>query len=993
MLLCLLLAIAGVVPLSAGGQKESPVAHAKAMIAQKDYAGALKLLAAIQRDNPELRDQVQTLIDEVYAIKDRYNIIIAQLSKAQEAEDDDAMQKLMAEAQELDPQASAGIGRGIGVRVAFLKLMNDAADLLAAGKPVDALAKYLLPLKDPAAAGVDLQKPEFNAAGYGTLVSASVADSASRILASADRELAAVDAATGVPAAVGSLLGAALSAGSLPAFDAATSPLLRASTDEGRVRGAAASLADLNRTLAGTGGRVKPDPYLEYLVWLARGREDKTEGIAEAIDRIWAGLARAVLTTAQARATSSYAGAVSRFQAGASVEADTAFADAYYAGVIAVKAAALAGSSLKTSASVGWALAAAHKDEAKRILGDAAAAQAHASESAGYRTLIAQRAAIDALPSPQSLPADRFSEVRASLSSAMDAMTASAAQWTARAGTLRFRMSSGLVPADAPDSTTRVAEAFSSYLEELHQRDSAYGVQLATLESSGFATVLANAVAMRRKAQDLVNATVDGVPTPGAPRKPSDAIALYTSAADTLAGLRRDLDAFRVRWQADEQPWVVGSPGLSALLKSNEELAAQAGKESAETSRLSDLALTQHANAVGKRKEADSVFSAANKAFTQKSYDNARANFIAARDLYAEALVFEDDPVALKVYSTDIPTALKKIDDTTRAQKLADVDALFAAGRKQFNNGEFLKAFNTLQDALSGWRILQGDEPYPALEDLITQVRGALEASGGRDLEPTDSRADTVNAFFSNASAKVSQADTLAKSSPERVHLLNEALENVQYALELVPVYRGAKALQLRIKKDLAPNDAQFGDQADKEIGEILAAYNAGSTNASTAYFQLKDYYVFRPKYPGLTDLLSRLEVSLGFKSAPISSANISESDSQYRNAADLYRLGTEDSFRSALKNLNQAIALNPGNSRALELRRTILLKLGSPEVSVLSAADLTRFNDAKRLITNNDYPGAYQVLDQLMTKDGGRNKTYAPLASAWLLARQTLGL
>ena len=272
----------------------------------------------------------------------------------------------------------------------------------------------------------------------------------------------------------------------------------------------------------------------------------------------------------------------------------------------------------------------------------------------------------------------------------------------------------------------------------------------------------------------------------------------------------------------------------------------------------------------------------------------------------------------------------------------------------------------------------------------MAQVRIALQASGGRDLDPTDSRAPSVNGYVSISYGKVIQAEALPKTSSQRTQLLKDALATVQNALDIVPVYRTASVLKLRISKDLAQNDAQFNAQADNEIRALIQAYNSGKLAADKAYFQLKDYYDVRPSTQ-LKDLLASLEVKLGLRIIPISTTDVSLSDQKYKEASDFYQAGTPESLDTAKASLDQAIALNPNNARALALRRTILLRLGSPEVSVLSKDDLVAFNNAQRFMQNEKYDQAFPILDGLMNK--GSNKTYAPLRAAWQLAKTKLGV
>jgi predicted nucleic acid-binding Zn-ribbon protein len=136
LILCFVLALAAATPLFAGGQKESLIQQANALIASKDYDAASRLLAAIQKEHPELTDQTQALQDTIYAVHEKTNAVEKKLGEAKAAEDDVAMQSLLAELQQLDPKRALTVSQSTKTRVAFLRLMKDADALLSAGKQI-----------------------------------------------------------------------------------------------------------------------------------------------------------------------------------------------------------------------------------------------------------------------------------------------------------------------------------------------------------------------------------------------------------------------------------------------------------------------------------------------------------------------------------------------------------------------------------------------------------------------------------------------------------------------------------------------------------------------------------------------------------------------------------------------------------------------------------------------------------------------------------------
>ncbi|HUI70611.1 MAG TPA: hypothetical protein VL354_08795, partial [Spirochaetia bacterium] len=290
------------------------------------------------------------------------------------------------------------------------------------------------------------------------------------------------------------------------------------------------------------------------------------------------------------------------------------------------------------------------------------------------------------------------------------------------------------------------------------------------------------------------------------------------------------------------------------------------------------------------------------------------------------------------------------------------------------------------------WKATLGDRPNSDLDDLVGKVRNALRLSGGRDLATDDSRAPAVNGFLNLANGKIGRAEQMPNDSSERKQLLEDAYSNVMSALDVDPVYRKAKALQLRIRKLQAKDDAAFRREARGEIDEIIAEYHGRKAQPERLYFALKDYQDIMPEYQPLKDSIQELETSLGFRIRQPSPAEISRSNDLLAQAQSLYDPGNSLTFDPALGDIDTAIKLNPSNSTAVALRRTILLKQGSPEASNISLSGLARFAESKRLYNTEDYAGAYRILQGLMSADK-RNASYPPLAQLYLLTQQKLGL
>ncbi|HVO38872.1 MAG TPA: hypothetical protein VMV03_07570 [Spirochaetia bacterium] len=993
LLLCLLLL--PVVPGFSGGAREADLSEVQRLIDTLDYPAALRLLAKIQREHPEQRDETQRLIVHIINTQgEKYNEVLGSvLHVLYDQGDEVKAAPMIDELRRLDPSRSVSDAQKLTGYLKFLKLMTSAAALLGQKKYTDALSLYLLPITDPEKAGFDMDKPTFDSSPYSDLIKASVRDAVVKIVGTASD--AARDEPALRPAAAASVavLASTPGEGSVSRLADALSPLSKEMFREKTVRQTAAGLETLNRTLADKAKAGRGDPYVQYIIWLSAGRKSRgPEGIAEAVRRMWQGQAASVADKAVESASSSLPDARKLFDSGNYAAADPALEKVYYRGLLAVKASVLAGSSVQPLPD--WSLAASDNDLLKGVLPRVSTAQEVAGEAAALRMMMAWQREFQGFPRLEDVSPSALPDLRARMRKLADDAQRQGAQWQSRLDGLTAQVAWGLPVQPLVDSAADTARRLGVLGGQLQERDTAYALALAASEAGNLQADYRQAVDRLQQGQDKLNGTVNGkTPAEGifVERNAGAALDLFDAARAGLDSITAGTSGFRQEWQ-HERSSISASREMTALLGGLSDLDRRVADTRVELDRVSRLSQEQHRNALAKRREGDQAFSDASKAIAARSYDTAKVQLDAARGLYLDSLLLEENKDVRRRYTTDIPSLLDKINQSIFESYVAEADAQIAAGRKLFSNGEFLKASITLEQAQARWRSTVGDRPNTDLDNLMERVRNALRLSGGRDLSPEDSRAPAVNGFLNLANAKVAQADKLQKTDSGRKRLLDDAYNNVLSALDLAPVYRTAKALQLRIRKLEAPNDSTFRAEAGGEIAEILTEYRSGRGQRDRLYFSLKDYQDLFPDYPGLKDAVQSLEVELGFRVREPSAAEVARSNNSYAEAVSLYDPANVLTFDPSLKLLDDSISLNPANNRAIALRRAILLKQGNPEVSAISQGDLARFAEAKRLYNTEDYAGAYTICKDLLAGNK-KNASYPPLVQLYGLIQQKLGL
>ncbi len=851
--LCLALALGGASPLYAGGQPESRLSQAEQLIQQHKYADALKLLATIQRENPELIDETSRLMAQVMAVTQSYNKLLTQLQAARVAGDVPAMEKLVPQLQKIDPSRTPEVAKSTGLLVGFLNLMNGAKALLAAGKPADALAQYLLPLSDPARAGFQLPEKEFEAEGHGPLIVATVAQDVARTLATANAALKSASDMAAVPTKLAAFLSNSLSADSPPAFDALTAPLATCAEAEGSARALAASLQDVMLALRKESGTNSDSPYLQYLVWLCNGRDGTQEGIVNCLQQLWQESARAAAESVAKNAGQSFDAARARYAAGALDEAETALKNAAIRNLLSVKAAALASAALKTSAASGWGMSPDDTTRAAALAAQVSMAQEAVAEAGAYLLLIGYRRDFAALPTVSSdAPIDasksaaevsRLTAARGAIGARIDDSAAQAKLWNARAADWEAKATAGAASPQAAPSARGVAVLFDSFVtDDLQTRDVSYALRVAAIGGNTFPSRLAAAIQQRMKGLDLRDGTVNGeVPKVSAQveKHPDQAVPVLDAASASLDSLIADINAQEQQLQA-EKPWVTSSPGYEALFNGNSarpgdnQLLASARDERANLDSDKAAALTQIDDAALASREGDNWFNQAQAALAKRDPDGAESFLEKAASSYTKSLAeaFSDHAATRTTNDQDDMAAgivkLRSAIAVANAQKaIAAVNQLLAAK-------DFLGASDALDAAARDWGQSQS-ETYPPFDSLRQNIQNAVELSQGRDISSLDPKADIVNGFIKSAQ------DNLAAGK------LTAATQNVNDALAVAPNYGTAKVLKLLIQKQTNPVKFQ-ADAASQMALYTSMAKSAVSEDQRTAYNALLDYSKLDPE-------------------------------------------------------------------------------------------------------------------------------------------------
>jgi hypothetical protein len=643
------------------------------------------------------------------------------------------------------------------------------------------------------------------------------------------------------------------------------------------------------------------------------------------------------------------------------------------------------------NAATGWQLSDEDTRAMKDALGRALAAQEYAAEAQGYRLLIGFRRDLEAMPpSPATFSgaagssagtaseSSLLASARTSLDQRLGETRSQDVTWSARAKS--WESKAGVIDAAAAlaASAQRVAALFRTFADsDLQSRDVAYALRIAAISGAGFPKRLDTAVALRARAEDLKDGTVNGQVPSGTGlvvKHPDQATTALATAAGNLDSLIADILALEQTMRA-EKPYVKASPGFTGLMEGTTSqpgyttVLQTAQAERARVDTLTASAQRQIDNAALASREGDNNFAQAQAALTRGDPDGAASSLELATAAYLKALTDEYTDHAATRTTRDADDINNRIVNLQNTISVASAQKAITAINRLITSKDFLGASDSLDAAVRSWNQNQ-EGTYPPFDNLRLTIQAAVELSQGREISRLDAKADVVNAFIRNAQ------DNLAAGK------LADATQNVKDALAVAPNYGAAKVLQLMIKKQTDP--AGFQKDATEQIATYMkmGADRSNLEGQKTAYLALLDYSKLDPKFAAQTrGTIQELEYTLGLARRPATAQQIAQAIALVQRANATQQLGTPDSFLAALDLLKQALQVNPDNTDAVRLDGLIRTKMGSTALAALSAADSQSYNQAYSLFLSGAYQDAYdKVMAIWSDARSPRNKTYGPL-------------
>ncbi len=392
----------------------------------------------------------------------------------------------------------------------------------------------------------------------------------------------------------------------------------------------------------------------------------------------------------------------------------------------------------------------------------------------------------------------------------------------------------------------------------------------------------------------------------------------------------------------------------------------------------SDAILTQQLEAKAAINEVSLYYSRALQAYNSENYNSAQTNLNKATKTY-DSILYElrkDADIQDETFSnlTQLKQDLVAKQRPLLIRKLRDLKAniksFYYAGDFEEANACIIQADQVREE----WALFMDSqmESDDELERLRTLVNTALSIKSGRVLNPEDPLYPEMSQilsisyqYYTEGQKKLSKKET-----KEGKKLLTKAKDKLNELKVVYPRNKEASLLSMRIDKILDPKS--FTSMFREKFNELKKInYASRDANAVAGYGDLQDLYEMDSSYPGLSDFIYEVEISLGLRERPVDNSAKEAAEAIAQEAlAELDNAGRDTLILEGIKaKAKEALELDENNGTALAVIDEIALRTGAQAAVVLSAEDEAKYQQAVSYLQNGNIIAANANLQQLLQK------------------------
>ena len=469
-------------------------------------------------------------------------------------------------------------------------------------------------------------------------------------------------------------------------------------------------------------------------------------------------------------------------------------------------------------------------------------------------------------------------------------------------------------------------------------------------------------------------------------RYPDRALEQFLAAQSDVQALRADVAEALESYRGEDE-YVLLEERIQTQIVDIEALLAEVDELSNAIASRTTSARDQIARAQELRNEGDSLVAQTRQAINSLQVERARELWEAARQRYFESLELQQN-AAFRDQADELITSLgAEIQEARNRRIVQEVRRRIDRADALYQQESYQQSYDLLTEARDLWQ-QTNVQPNPEIERLLRFVNAALNLENTRTLAETEPLYPVLSSYLNLARRDYNEAQDAAQgsgSAPAQ-QLLARAEENVDNVTAMRPYNWEARILKLRILR--LRDSENFDEVFERRFEEALDRKDDDPQEALTAFETLA---AINPNYPGLQNQIVELEIELGIRPDPVTQAQIAESNRLLNQARQIAAGAGEAQRQASMSILEEAVTLNPENREAQILLDRLRIQSGGQATVALSSAEEQQLRRAETLFIQDNAAQAYAIVQQLLRDE--ENQRYPPLLDLEQRIAARLGL
>jgi hypothetical protein len=443
---------------------------------------------------------------------------------------------------------------------------------------------------------------------------------------------------------------------------------------------------------------------------------------------------------------------------------------------------------------------------------------------------------------------------------------------------------------------------------------------------------------------------------------PTEGLAILTRMNESIGADTETGNALLSRY-SEEPGEIISDSQVGALQNSARSMLNELASLRTRGQGLSVNARSQVAQAEAYRNDGDRLYRESQTALSRQNFDTARDRLQRATERYSNSLAIQESQALRSEWDTQLVNLGQEINRIENEIVVRDVRNLVNNAKTTYYAGKFEQAEDLLVRAQNRWHVTNVGEDEEVMY-WLRLVRGALSLRSGRVISPTAPLYPEMSQLLSEAKKDYEEGVRYINASrrSEGIAKFNDARQKTREVKLMFPVNQEAGILDLRM--DQVTDPAAFNESFIRRFNEAVAGTKRRSLEA---FADLQNLAEINPRYTGMAAALVQAEIDMGYRPPPPDPRDLALSAELTAAARRIVDGNIRAQFEVAVRQLNEALALNPNNTQAQTLKDRAQTELSGTRNIVMDSDTLNRYNEAVMELQRGNNLVALSIVQQLL--------------------------